>query len=103
MKQLNDLKFETVARSLEWLESLEPVEIIEVLSDYPGERNSRQDCVLARYCRETTGQMVRVHLTKVQINLDEPLSKPLQLIPLGKKLRSFRVKFDDGDYPELEK
>lgn len=94
---MSGILFGTVKRAVNWLESLEPVEIIEVLNDYPGTRHSITECVLARYCKETTGQSVKVSLEWIHHGPGIQES-----VRLGEKLHSFRVKFDDGDYPQLE-
>jgi hypothetical protein len=95
-------KFRTVKRALEWLESQEPAEIMDVLEDHPGKRNKKQECPLARWCRFATGTRVsvqpkdRLPFAGYGVRLDAGA-----FYPLGSKLRSFVTKFDDGDYPHL--
>ena len=92
---MSDLKFDTVGRALEWLESQEPDEILEVMKDYPGLPGVMNHCPLALYCKETTGiANVSVALTAV--------ATMGNVYPLGEKLQDFRVKFDKGEYPHLE-
>ena len=94
---MSDLKFDTVERALDWLESQEPAEILEVLEDYPGVRQNSFACPLAKFVAGTTGIEVSVNSWWVE---DLPCNTNYRL---KEKLLSFRKKFDDEDYPHLVK
>jgi len=92
---MSGIKFKSVKRALEWLESLNTKEIVDVLRDYPGIPHIMKECTLACYLRETTGQDVSVGLNSIEV-------AGLGRFPLGQKLYSIRKGFDQGCYPELE-